>query len=538
MSARAHTDILSDTALTKHAAGTARAFDLDLFIAQSGNAIDSTPMVGRIVLLIAEPRLLLLAPLHLSPRAQLADLFMFSDRFETFTEYERRWSWSAALASQVDSALAQLSIMNKAVATPGISASVYLYVNGAFQRKYYPARRLSADRAPCRARTAPSQNCRGTIEYLQDVLRVFGSSSLHNPQHEQTPDGEAYYHYSRHFNVIGVGRGNTDARMITGAALEYAERWVALARATNTLTSPYAEIGADALSPGNLRGIPVGGRSHPRPTTPSRTSNGCAVGNSPAEASLFAALEVIERDALLLTWYTRSTPPRIRLAEVRNASINELVRLIAVRGYDLAVLDITTDLSVPTIAAVLFGRDPDRLGAFVTAACHINPHYALYSALAEAKSLVPTAERNYRRRKAGHARLESSAGHEAQYLYYGDPERRDHFNFLFENTTELDYAAFIGKYPFSNLTPEDAYQQLCTSAALAGYELVVCDNTPELLRALRIFSARVLIPGTIDLVFGPEPPYIPPQRIRSAANRVSWLNTRGNPRDCPPHPLG
>jgi thiazole/oxazole-forming peptide maturase SagD family component len=83
-------------------------------------------------------------------------------------------------------------------------------------------------------------------------------------------------------------------------------------------------------------------------------STGCAVGRSRAEAALRAILEVVERDAVALWWHGgrrgRPVPPDGAIA--RDAA-ELLARLRAGQGGRIAwLLDITTDVGVPTFAAL------------------------------------------------------------------------------------------------------------------------------------------------------------------------------------------
>ncbi|WP_411033616.1 YcaO-like family protein [Shinella sp. BYT-45] len=87
-----------------------------------------------------------------------------------------------------------------------------------------------------------------------------------------------------------------------------------------------------------------------------QSSDGLASGNSQTEAVLHGLLERIERDADRL-W--RLLPRARRLATaidpatVRDPVVETLVRRFAEAGLELRLFDITSDLAVPTYAAVL-----------------------------------------------------------------------------------------------------------------------------------------------------------------------------------------
>ena len=553
-------------ALTECIASAAARLHLPLHLATRDSALESLPFSGPVLLCLQEPGLLALLPLGAAPREALRSAFAFADDFDTFPSFQRQWRWSAKLAVQLETLLQQLAASRLESGPVGVA---HVYLNGAFERKYYPAPLAT----PAPAAADGADNCRAPTPLLQAIELVFGVDSLQNADLGPAPDQASYFRYSPRWNIVGIGRGNTEQQMRRGAIFEFAERWAASMRPANTLTGRQDRLGTAALRPEQLLGMPLGsvadqfpGFSPDRhcdwlparriskdgehsclvplalvnyllpsepPMAVQRNSNGCALGNSPEEAALFGALEVIERDALLLAWYSRSTPPRLDLDVLPHPASQAVLQLLQLRGYQVACFDITTEFAVPCVLVVLAGQGESRLGAFVTAACHPNPVHALHTALAEALSLLPTAERNHHRSQGVPA-----AGHTAQYQRYADPAQRRHFDHLLGAPVSMTVAAFVARQPYDNPSPQQAYRQLYRHLAQLGYELIVCDNTPPQLAALGLHSARAYIPGTLYLSFGETPPHTLPQRYAAAARALHWLPEGSLPTHLPPHPLG
>ncbi len=90
-------------------------------------------------------------------------------------------------------------------------------------------------------------------------------------------------------------------------------------------------------------------------------TNGCAAGET-AEAALLAALfELVERDATGRWWYGRRPAPILDAAEVPvDAAVIANLRQ---RGRRLWLLDITSDLAIPTIAALAADAAGRHVGA-------------------------------------------------------------------------------------------------------------------------------------------------------------------------------
>jgi len=81
-------------------------------------------------------------------------------------------------------------------------------------------------------------------------------------------------------------------------------------------------------------------------------SNGCASGNTHAEALLHGLLELIERDACGIWWYNMLQKPRIDLIDCPDPRIRAALEWAESHDRAVHVLDLTTELGVPVCAAV------------------------------------------------------------------------------------------------------------------------------------------------------------------------------------------
>ena len=90
-------------------------------------------------------------------------------------------------------------------------------------------------------------------------------------------------------------------------------------------------------------------------------TNGCAAGETANDACLRALFELIERDATGRWWYGQRQAPVLDHAELRiDAAIEQH---LGRRGRHLVMLDLTSDLGVPTIAALAMDASGGHLGA-------------------------------------------------------------------------------------------------------------------------------------------------------------------------------
>ena len=111
-------------------------------------------------------------------------------------------------------------------------------------------------------------------------------------------------------------------------------------------------------------------------------SNGCASGNTLEEAIQQGFFELVERDACALWWYNRVTRPGVDLDSFDDPFFASMQNSFNQAGRELVVLDITSDLGVPTVMAISW-RQIDGGGIHLGLGCHLEARLAISRALAE-----------------------------------------------------------------------------------------------------------------------------------------------------------
>lgn len=118
-------------------------------------------------------------------------------------------------------------------------------------------------------------------------------------------------------------------------------------------------------------------------------SNGNAAGSSIEDAILQGLLEIVERDAVALWWYNRTRQPAVDLGAFCDPWIEELRAVYAGLGREVWVLDVTSDLHIPTMVALSRRTDRRREDIMFGFGAHLDPHVALRRALTELNQLMP-----------------------------------------------------------------------------------------------------------------------------------------------------
>ncbi|WP_377160715.1 YcaO-like family protein [Pseudoalteromonas fenneropenaei] len=499
-----------------------------------------------------------------------------SDSFEVFPTFERRWQWNTVLQLQLDQLLATL---RSQIANNGLQpGQLYIYLNSSFQRKYFPAKTSLSSGAglgvPSKSSVFREHNLKAAM-----MERAYGPDSVQNLLLNFDAKAGLCSCFNPHNNLLGIGRGSNRQEMLRGAIYEYLERNAGKHIPSDAVHAPYNDIAAQALTPEEVFGVleqrdpelfpnfcpntaipwlkvtlPVSGEEKLIPAqlvsymvnyeqvfTYNLNSNGCALGNTVEEAALFAMLEVVERDALLLTWYTKSAPKRIDLQSDVPSRIRELELLLNMRGYEVCCFDISTDIELPTVLVVLLGKNADTLAAFVTAACHFDAGDALENALAEANSLVTVCARNFFTKGYDLKTVESErkqAARDAQYFYYGYKENLPQLSFLFDNPSSLSYLKFVDSYPIPMSGVQRTFDAMVMRLKSLDYQLILCENTPDHIASLGLYCVRAYLPTLINLVFGDVPIFVSENRVLKAHLVKPWIKNVAVDRYPTLHPLG
>lgn len=112
-------------------------------------------------------------------------------------------------------------------------------------------------------------------------------------------------------------------------------------------------------------------------------SNGCAAGNTLEEAIVQGFLELVERDSYAIWWYNRLQRAEVDLSQFDDSYVRDLQTQLAETGRKLWVLDVTSDLGVPTYVAILHWMQNGQENIEFGSGAHFDKRIALLRALTE-----------------------------------------------------------------------------------------------------------------------------------------------------------
>lgn len=278
------------------------------------------------------------------------------------------------------------------------------------------------------------------------------------------------------------------------------------------------------------------------------SSNGCASGGSLEEAVYFGLMEVVERDAFLLSWYGRAALPEIDPRSSRRRATREMVDRLAMYGYEARFFDTRLTFPVPVVTgvAVRFDGGPGRM--CFGAGAGLDPEAAMAGALCEiatdAVNLTERLERDHDRLHAMAVDFDRVAALHDHPLVYGVPEMGRFAEFLIGAPGDPRPAArsLADTYGDGSVPPlsGDVRTDLrfCLDAVTAaGFDTVVVDQTMPEQRRLGLHTVSVLVPGLVPIDFGwsrQRALHMP--RMRTALREAGLRDTDLTPEDLNPAP--
>jgi bacteriocin biosynthesis cyclodehydratase domain-containing protein len=115
----------------------------------------------------------------------------------------------------------------------------------------------------------------------------------------------------------------------------------------------------------------------------SADSNGCAAGNTLEEAILQGFLELVERDSYAIWWYNRLQRPELDLDQIDDSYIRDLRTQLKDAGRQLWVLDVTSDLGIPSYVAISHWKEDAQEYLEFGSGAHFDPRIAALRAITE-----------------------------------------------------------------------------------------------------------------------------------------------------------
>lgn len=248
------------------------------------------------------------------------------------------------------------------------------------------------------------------------------------------------------------------------------------------------------------------------------SSTGVASHVSVEAALLAGLLEVVERDAVMISWLNRHSPATVTLDATTSRELLELRQRFEVPGIEFVLLDLTLDTGIPTVGCLALSDRSDRPSAVMGSASRPDPVDAASKALLEA------AQIHYSLNALGHdassslpeADVRTFADHA---VFYAGSANRRFLDFLASSGRSRPLS---GMRDLSTGTTGGDLQACVALLDSVGLEVLVAElTTPDVGRlGFRVF--KVLVPGAVDINGDARMPLLGSRRIDEVPAAMGW----------------
>ncbi len=264
------------------------------------------------------------------------------------------------------------------------------------------------------------------------------------------------------------------------------------------------------------------------------SSNGMALATGPDEAILGGLLELLERDAVMLTWSGRLSFPRLDWSSDPGLLERER-RHFAPTGLVYGAVDMSAFFGVPTALALLRGpaAGPVRFG--IGAASAVDMHTACDKALRECFQMQPALKSDLRANpdrgvEPGFGDIEEPADH---LYFYSRPENQPQLDFLDSSERVRDIAdvpAIEGSDPGAQV------EAICRRLSSRGVSAYAVDVTSADVRAAGLRVMRVISPELQPIDFPHRERFLGGRRLYRAAHELGLRERPLEPVELNPYP--
>ena len=265
--------------------------------------------------------------------------------------------------------------------------------------------------------------------------------------------------------------------------------------------------------------------------------SGYACANTYEEAILGGICEVVERDSFMVFWYNYLPVPAFDLTALESEAARQTLERYHSTPVRLHCSNITTDIGIPAVVAVMTSSEPGWPAAVVSAAADLDPERAIVRALQELA--------------ANYIYIRSHFEHPARQL----PQKPEQVNSmedhgLFYCRTENLRALDVLLRPRSVIKPRDVESKVsedvlenveyCVERMRAlDLEVLAVDTTSSDVAELGFKVVKVLVPGAQPIDFGMQHRHFGGRRIYEAPARMGYRTRDTLPEELNlfPHPF-
>lgn len=235
------------------------------------------------------------------------------------------------------------------------------------------------------------------------------------------------------------------------------------------------------------------------PITP-QISSGLACHSTPTIAACSAICEVVERDAIAITWQAKLARPQIRL-DTLSPRNRELLARLRQPGASITLLYMSMDHGIPVIFSVMTSTVSEAPALVVAASAHLDPEQAVQKSLEELAQIwsLSTMLKSERPKFSPGKQWKNVVDPDSHAALYFDQANLHLAEFLWSSR---DRIALRDIKCLSAQDPSRDLRLLVEKINAVGHRVLLVDVTSEDVKSLGLWVFRAVITGFHPLLMG------------------------------------
>ena len=254
-------------------------------------------------------------------------------------------------------------------------------------------------------------------------------------------------------------------------------------------------------------------------------SSGVAAGTSAVDAANRAVLEMVERDAFMIFWLNRLSPPLVDLATLPGGFARSAAAELRSMGHEPMAVNVTTDLGIPVFLSIALRADGKYPALILGAGCDFAAERALDKAFRELLGAVRWQHVDPAWSPKPPKAPEDVRSLDDHHTFYSHPQWLPRASFLWSSPRVQRFGEVVLAGPRTSERPGEQLEDAVAILRRAGMEIIAVDLTTPDVAQTGIRVVRAVIPGLQPIGFGQHAARLGGRRLYTAPCRMGYRST-------------
>lgn len=258
-------------------------------------------------------------------------------------------------------------------------------------------------------------------------------------------------------------------------------------------------------------------------------STGAAGGSTFESALIRGILEIIERDSFMICYLNKISRGKINLSKIKDNRIKHLIGIMKRYNIELHLIDITTNLEIPTYLSIGIDKSGLSPAVQVGAKSDFDPISAIIGAISECFITQAWFREVYFEKEKKHVQ------------HIRTIEDRGVYWFERKNIKSLDFWTKQGKKKLvlkeNNYSDKKKLEILKNIFENKGYPVYWVDVSMPVLKTIPYYVIKVIIPNLQPLYLDEECKYLGCDRLYAVPRKIGFRKKTEEELNLVPHPF-